>query len=126
MQISAVHTPGGNSTGLGGRGSAKHSPSEEHHHETVRRPLLDRLRHDERRRRVARKRAMRQQLSTLAGELASFQRHRDLAFEFEIGKLLGHALAETTTRYAHLSDEIVADAAERVSGSIARLIGVGQ
>ena len=43
-----------------------------------------------------------------------------------IGKLLGHALAETTTRYAHLSDEIVADAAERVSGSIARLIGVGQ
>ena len=40
--------------------------------------------------------------------------------------LLGHALAETTTRYAHLSDEIVADAAERVSGSIARLIGVGQ
>ncbi len=43
-----------------------------------------------------------------------------------IGKLLGHALAETTIRYAHLSDEIVADAAERVSGSIARLIGVGQ
>ena len=43
-----------------------------------------------------------------------------------IGKLLGHALAETATRYAHLSDEIVADAAERVSGSIARLIGVGQ
>ncbi len=42
-----------------------------------------------------------------------------------IGKLLGHALAETTTKYAHLSDEIVADAAERVSGSIARLIGVG-
>lgn len=43
-----------------------------------------------------------------------------------IGKLLGHALAETTTRYAHLSEEIVADAAERVSGSIARLIGAGQ
>lgn len=43
-----------------------------------------------------------------------------------IGKLLGHALAETTSRYAHLSDEIVADAAERVSGSIARLIGVGR
>ena len=43
-----------------------------------------------------------------------------------IGKLLGHALAETTTKYAHLSDDIVADAAERVSGSIARLIGVGQ
>ena len=30
-----------------------------------------------------------------------------------IGKLLGHALAETTSRYAHLSDEIVADAADR-------------
>lgn len=41
-----------------------------------------------------------------------------------IGKLLGHALAETTTKYAHLSDDIVADAAERVSGSIARLIGL--
>lgn len=43
-----------------------------------------------------------------------------------IGKLLGHALAETTSRYAHLSDEVIADAAERVSGSIANLIGVGQ
>ncbi|MEL7218647.1 MAG: site-specific integrase [Pseudomonadota bacterium] len=43
-----------------------------------------------------------------------------------IGKLLGHALAETTSRYAHLSDEIIADAAERVSGSIANLIGAGQ
>lgn len=43
-----------------------------------------------------------------------------------IGKLLGHALAETTSRYAHLSDEVIADAAERVSGSIARLVGVGE
>lgn len=43
-----------------------------------------------------------------------------------IGKLLGPALAETTSRYAHLSDEVIADAAERVSGSIARLVGVGQ
>lgn len=43
-----------------------------------------------------------------------------------IGKMLGHALAETTSRYAHLSDEVVADAADRVSGSIARLIGVGR
>lgn len=43
-----------------------------------------------------------------------------------IGKLLGHALAETTSRYAHLSDEVIADAAERVSGSIANLIGVSQ
>ncbi len=43
-----------------------------------------------------------------------------------IGKLLGHALAETTSRYAHLSDEVIADAADRVSGSIANLIGVSQ
>ena len=43
-----------------------------------------------------------------------------------IGRLLGHALAETTSRYAHLSDEVTADAAERVSGSIASLIGVSQ
>ena len=41
-----------------------------------------------------------------------------------IGKLLGHALAETTARYAHLSDDIVADAASRVSGSIARCLGM--
>ena len=39
---------------------------------------------------------------------------RDSISLMVIGKLLGHALAETTTRYAHLSDEIVADAAERV------------
>ncbi|MEM7689605.1 MAG: tyrosine-type recombinase/integrase [Pseudomonadota bacterium] len=43
-----------------------------------------------------------------------------------IGKLLGHALAEATSRYAHLSDEVIADAAERVSGSIASLIGVSR
>jgi len=41
-----------------------------------------------------------------------------------IGALLGHALPETTARYAHLSDDIVADAAARVSGSIARCLGV--
>jgi hypothetical protein len=29
-----------------------------------------------------------------------------------IGKLLGHALAETTERYAHLADEAIADAAQ--------------
>ena len=37
-----------------------------------------------------------------------------------IGKLLGHALAETTERYAHLADEAIADAAKRISGSLAR------
>lgn len=42
-----------------------------------------------------------------------------------IGKLLGHALHETTARYAHLSDDIVADAADRVSASIATCLGLG-
>ncbi len=41
-----------------------------------------------------------------------------------IGKLLGHVLPETTAKYAHLSDEFVADAATRVSGSLAASIGL--
>lgn len=41
-----------------------------------------------------------------------------------IGKLLGHALAETTERYAHLADEAISDAARRVSGSLARSLGL--
>lgn len=41
-----------------------------------------------------------------------------------IGKLLGHALAETTERYAHLADEAIAHAAKRVSGSLARCLGL--
>ena len=40
-----------------------------------------------------------------------------------IGKLLGHALAETTERYAHLADEAIADAAKRVFGSLATSLG---
>ena len=43
-----------------------------------------------------------------------------------IGKLLGHALPETTARYAHLADEVIADAAERVSGSLARHLGLAR
>ena len=35
-----------------------------------------------------------------------------------IAKLLGHALVETTERYVHLSDQSVADAADRVSNRI--------
>ena len=35
-----------------------------------------------------------------------------------VAKLLGHALVETTERYVHLSDQSVADAADRVSGCI--------
>lgn len=41
-----------------------------------------------------------------------------------IGKLLGHALAETTERYAHLAHEAIADAAKRISGSLARHLGL--
>ena len=41
-----------------------------------------------------------------------------------IGKLLGHVLPETTAKYAHLADEFVADAALRVSGSLASAIGL--
>ena len=41
-----------------------------------------------------------------------------------IGKLLGHALAETTERYAHLPDEAIVDAAKRVSGSLAKCLGI--
>ena len=43
-----------------------------------------------------------------------------------IAKLLGHALVETTERYAHLSDQSVSEAADRVSGRIrAALAGRG-
>ena len=35
-----------------------------------------------------------------------------------VAKLLGHALVETTERYTHLSDQSVADAADRVSNRI--------
>ncbi|GGJ56451.1 integrase [Sphingopyxis bauzanensis] len=41
-----------------------------------------------------------------------------------VGKLLGHVLPETTARYAHLADAAIADAAERVSGSIAAALGL--
>jgi len=41
-----------------------------------------------------------------------------------IGKLLGHGLPETTARYAHLADDTIADAAQRVSGSLARCLGL--
>lgn len=41
-----------------------------------------------------------------------------------IGKLLGHALPETTAKYAHLADDVIADAATRISASLARAIGL--
>lgn len=40
-----------------------------------------------------------------------------------IGKLLGHTQVQTTARYAHLAADPVKAAAERVSGSIANLMG---
>jgi integrase len=43
-----------------------------------------------------------------------------------IGKLFGHALHETTARYAHVADGAVCDAAQRVSGSIAGHLGLGR
>ncbi|MEE4212676.1 MAG: tyrosine-type recombinase/integrase [Parvularcula sp.] len=43
-----------------------------------------------------------------------------------IGALLGHVLPETTARYAHLADDHIADAAQRVSGSLAQTIGVSR
>lgn len=41
-----------------------------------------------------------------------------------IGKLLGHALPETTAKYAHLADEVIGDAAQRISGSLAQALGL--
>ncbi len=41
-----------------------------------------------------------------------------------IGKLLGHVLTETTAKYAHLADDVIADAAQRVSGNLAQAIGL--
>lgn len=40
-----------------------------------------------------------------------------------IGRLLGHALPETTQRYAHITDQCVVDAAETVGASVCRLMG---
>lgn len=43
-----------------------------------------------------------------------------------VAKLSGHTLAETSEHYTHLSDQSVADAADRVSGRIsAALAGSG-
>ena len=39
-----------------------------------------------------------------------------------IGKLLGHALPESTARYAHLADEVICDSAERVCSGLAGLL----
>jgi integrase len=41
-----------------------------------------------------------------------------------IGKLLGHVLPETTAKYAHLADEVIGDAAQRISRSLAEALGL--
>lgn len=41
-----------------------------------------------------------------------------------ISSLLGHALPETTARYAHLADDTVAEAAQRVSVGLAETLGL--
>jgi integrase len=41
-----------------------------------------------------------------------------------IGRLLGHALPETTAKYAHLSDDVIGDAADRIARSLANAIGL--
>jgi integrase len=41
-----------------------------------------------------------------------------------IGRLLGHVLSETTAKYAHLSDDVIGDAADRIAGSLAQAIGL--
>ncbi len=43
-----------------------------------------------------------------------------------IGRLLGHALTETTSRYAHLEDRSVTDAAARISRSLGTAMGLGR
>ena len=42
-----------------------------------------------------------------------------------IGKLLGHSHVATTGRYAHLADDPVKEAADRVSRSISAAMGGG-
>lgn len=41
-----------------------------------------------------------------------------------IGKLLGHALPETTARYAHLADEVISESADRVCSNLASAMGI--
>lgn len=41
-----------------------------------------------------------------------------------IGKLLGHALPETTARYAHLADEVIAESADRICSGLASAMGI--
>lgn len=41
-----------------------------------------------------------------------------------IGKLLGHALPETTARYAHLADDIISESADRICSSLAGALGI--
>lgn len=42
-----------------------------------------------------------------------------------VGRILGHAHVESTARYAHLADDVIAEAAARVSGGLAQKLGLG-
>ena len=52
---------------------------------------------------------------------AAIAQHIPLA---TIGKLLGHALPETTARYAHLADEVIAESADRICSNLASAMGI--
>jgi integrase len=41
-----------------------------------------------------------------------------------VGRILGHGHVESTAKYAHLSDDVIADAAARVSGGLAQKLGL--
>lgn len=41
-----------------------------------------------------------------------------------VGRLLGHSHPETTAKYAHLADDTIVDAAARVSGGLAKKLGI--
>lgn len=48
-------------------------------------------------------------------------------FDLEaVGRLLGHKLTETTSRYAHLDDTSIAEAAELVGSSIGAMLGLAK
>ena len=41
-----------------------------------------------------------------------------------VGRMLGHSHPESTTKYAHLADDVIANAAARVSGGLAAKLGI--
>jgi integrase len=62
-------------------------------------------------------------LHDLRHSFASVAIMRGVSLSF-IGALLGHVLPETTARYAHLADDSISEAADRVCGSLALAMGL--